>query len=279
MTAPGDVPHAGRLPAGRGVSADAGAVFTSVNRTHLWSTAVDQIRGLIEEGALAPGDRLPAERQLCQQLGISRVSLREAIRVLESNGYLDVRPGSGTFVRAARPLAPAPLAAWLRAHAGEVRQLFELRELVEPGVAGMAARRGDPATAGAMAAHIAEMEEAAGGPDQRRVIAADAAFHHVLAHATGNDIVDDLMRHVLQTVGEERQASLGIPGQVERALAGHREILAAVEAGDPAAAEDAMRRHLRDALVHIERWLDEAGSAPDAAAPGIVAPKSDDTPR
>ena len=58
-------------------------LFTSVRRAHLWSSAVDQIRDLIESGRLAPGDKLPGERELCQQLGISRVSLREAIRVLE----------------------------------------------------------------------------------------------------------------------------------------------------------------------------------------------------
>jgi hypothetical protein len=90
------------------------------------------------------------------------------------------------------------------------------------------------------------------------VIAADAEFHHVLAQATGNAIVDDLMRHVLQTIGEERRASLSVPGQVARAITGHREILDAVAARDPVVAEDAMRRHLRSAHEHIERWLAEA---------------------
>jgi GntR family transcriptional regulator, transcriptional repressor for pyruvate dehydrogenase complex len=217
--------------------------FSSLPRANLWSTAVEQIRGLVDSGRLAPGDRLPGERDLCLQLGISRVSLREAIRVLESAGYLAVKPGRGTFVLA--PPAPAaadPLAAWLREHDDLVRQLFELRLLVEPGVAALAAERHDGGTLAALAATI------------------DA-----LAGATGNAMVGELVPRMMQAIGEERRASLAVPGQLDRAVAGHRAILAAVRAHDGPAAEDAMRRHLRDALHYIDRWL--RGSA-ECQVPG-----------
>jgi GntR family transcriptional repressor for pyruvate dehydrogenase complex len=100
-----------------GTDAEAGAqveLFTSLRRTHLWSTAVEQIKELILSGRLTPGTRLPGERELCLQLGISRVSLREAIRVLEHSGHLEVKPGRGTYVRDAAEPSGERLATWLR---------------------------------------------------------------------------------------------------------------------------------------------------------------------
>lgn len=231
------------------------ALFTSLRREHLWSTAVAQIRELIASGRLPGGARLPGERELCQQLGISRVSLREAIRVLEQTGYLDVKPGRGTFVRAPSISERAPLASWLREHTDLIRQLFELRELVEPGLAALAARRSDPEVIAALTTTISEMEMAAAQSDRLLAIAADAEFHHILAHATGNSIIDELMHQLMHVIGEERRASLLIPGQVDRAVAGHKEILAAVAAGDQTAADVAMCQHLRDALYYIDQWM------------------------
>lgn len=233
-------------------------MFASVRREHLWSSAAEQIRALIEAGKLPAGTRLPGERDLCQQLGISRVSLREAIRVLESTGYLEVRPGRGTFVRDPAELHRESLATWLREHSDRVHKLFELRELLEPGLAAMAARRRDASTEAALRATLTEMSEAAARGDLLVVVAADAEFHRILAHATGNSVIDELMTQVMHVIGEERRASLQIPGQIERAIAGHQAILSAVAQGDAAAAEHAMRRHLRDAIHYIERWLMES---------------------
>ncbi len=239
---------------GNGVAA---GMFASVRREHVWSSAAEQIRALIEAGKLPAGTRLPGERDLCQQLGISRVSLREAIRVLESAGYLEVRPGRGTFVRDPAELHRETLATWLREHSDRVHKLFELRELLEPGLAAMAARRRDAGTEAALRATLSEMTEAAARGDLLVVVAADAEFHRILAHATGNSVIDELMTQVMHVIGEERRASLQIPGQIERAIAGHQAILSAVAQGDADAAEDAMRRHLRDAIHYIERWLIE----------------------
>ncbi|MFM9106519.1 MAG: FadR/GntR family transcriptional regulator, partial [Chloroflexota bacterium] len=235
--------------------------FSSLTRVSLWTTAVEQIRDLIETGRLVPGERLPGERELCQQLGISRVSLREAIRVLESAGYLDVRPGRGTFVLPP-PVSPEvdPIAAWLRDHDDIVHHLFELRLLVEPGIAALAAQRRTPAMAAALREQADLLASAAAAGDREASNAADAAFHRLLAAATGNPVVGQLVPGMMQVIGEERRASLAIPGQLERAAAGHRAILAAVEAGDPGAAERAMRQHLRDAIHYIERWI--AGDPP-----------------
>jgi len=130
-------------------------LFHAVERKHVWTAVVDQIRELIDSGRLAQGERLPSERQLCAQLRVSRVSVREALRVLESVGYVEVRSGSGTYVRRApSPPGPpdppgtagppsSPLRQWLRVHDTLVAELAELRELAEPGLAGLTATRMD----------------------------------------------------------------------------------------------------------------------------------------
>lgn len=236
-------------------------LFTSVRRAHLWSTAVDQIRALIESGRLPAGARLPGERELCQQLGISRVSLREAIRVLESTGYLDVRPGRGSFARIPAATPERSLAIWLREHNDHLHQLFELRGLVEPGLAALAARRRDPSVVAVLETAVTELELVAGLDDLPLAVDVDGEFHRVLAHATGNAIIDELMSQAMLALGDERRASLQIPGQVQRAAAGHRAILTAIAAGDVATAEEAMRRHLNDAIHYIDSWIEEQSSS------------------
>ena len=159
-------------------------LFQIVRRQHVWSSVVDQIRELIDSGRLKPGDRLPSERQLCTQLGISRVSVREALRVLESVGYVEVRSGSGAYVREVPGVGRIPLHDWLREHDGLVERLFELRELAGPGLASMVAEEPDETIIPALRATIEEMADAADADDLLRAIAADAEFHYLLGSRT-----------------------------------------------------------------------------------------------
>lgn len=238
-------------------------LFNQVAQQRLWKSAVEQIRGLIESGDLQVGQRLPSERELCRRLGISRVSLREATRVLESTGYVEVRPGRGTFVRDRQGLEHKPLYDWLRQQDRLIHQLFEFRELVEPGIAALAAQRRDRRDLGRLWATIEEMKQANAADDLIGSVAADAQFHRLLAAVTHNSIVDQLMSQMMHVLGEERRVSLRIPGQIERAIAGHTEILEAVERRQPELAEAAMRTHLRDARRYIDAWVRTSAGGQD----------------
>ena len=131
--------------------------YSPLSPKPLWTAAVEQIRTLIESGEIAVGSRLPAERELCRQLGISRISLRESLRVLQSTGYVETRPGSGTYARLPEPVAEEPISSWI-AKDLHILELFELRRAVEPGIAGLAAlRHGDDDTLAAMEATIEQM--------------------------------------------------------------------------------------------------------------------------
>ncbi len=218
--------------------------FRSVHRSRVSQEIVVQVQDLVTSGRLRPGDRLPAERDLAQSLHVSRSALREAIRVLESLGLLEVRAGQGTFL-AGRPTGPGgvPLTGSLLKAWDDQHKLFEVRRVIEPDLAALAARR---ATAG----HIEQMRAALGeqkGQIQRgrTGIQADTSFHILLAEATGNAILLQIMRSLLETLGKSREASLQRGGRPAQSLEQHQAILQAIEARDPKLAERQMLEHIQ----------------------------------
>ncbi|MBE1581139.1 FadR/GntR family transcriptional regulator [Amycolatopsis roodepoortensis] len=221
-------------------------------REQVWSATVDHLRTMIDSGRLPAGSRLPAERALCEQLGISRGSLRQALRVLDSIGYVQVRPGSGTYVR--ENLDEQPLRGWFSEHEQLVEKLFDLRTTVEPTLAERLALDHTPRVLERLAATVEEMDRAAADGDMLRVIAADAEFHRVIAENAGNDDVTDLLRSVLSLVGEERRAALRLPGQIRKAVDEHRAILEAIRGSDAAAAREITLRHLLDAKTYVHDY-------------------------
>jgi GntR family transcriptional repressor for pyruvate dehydrogenase complex len=218
-----------------------------VRSEQVWSATVDHLRTLIDSGQLPAGSRLPAERTLCDQLGISRGSLRQALRVLDSIGYVHIRAGSGTYVRGHEDVGQRPLRRWFQEHEQLIEKLFDLRTTVEPTLAERLAYQHTPRVVSKLESNVSEMEHAAADCDMLRVIATDAEFHRVIACNDGNDDVADLLRSVLSLVGEERRAALRLPGQIRKAVQEHRQILDAIRRSDPAAAREAMLRHLIDA--------------------------------
>jgi GntR family transcriptional repressor for pyruvate dehydrogenase complex len=215
----------------------------------LWTAAADQIRDLIESGAIPIGARLPSERDLCGQLGISRISLRESLRVLQTTGYVETRPGSGTYARLPEPVTDGSLAAWI-AKDLHILDLFELRRAVEPGVAGLAALRHRPEQLGGIEATVTQMADDS-PRNHARVVAADAEFHRLVGHAVGNPAISRLVDQIQDEGGVERRLSLSVPGQTDRAAQDHRAILDAIRRRDEPGARDAMRDHL-DAAVE---WI------------------------
>ncbi|MDT8910216.1 FCD domain-containing protein [Amycolatopsis sp. PS_44_ISF1] len=219
----------------------------------VWSATVDHLRRMIDTGELAPGSRLPAERALGEQLGISRGSLRQALRVLDSIGYVQIRAGSGTYVRE-QESADSPLSSWFSEHEQLVEKLFDLRATVEPTLAERLALHHSPRIVQRLADNVAEMEAAAAAGDMLRVIATDAEFHRVIAGNAGNDDVADLLRSVLALVGEERRAALRLPGQIRKAVDEHRAILEAVRRNDAVAAREITLKHLLDAKTYAHDY-------------------------
>lgn len=228
----------------------------------LSSAAVEQIKRYITDNRLPAGTRLPGERQLCERFGVSRSSLREALRVLEVVGLVETRPRSGIYVRAPETnVLQAPLWPWLVTHKETAQQMYELRELIEPGAAALAAARAEAADLAALAQALAEMEACMQQQNLAGMILADSWFHHIITRASRNTYLISLMDNIVQVLEEVRKAALSVPGLSERALAGHRQIYEAIAQGDSAAATATMAQHLCDAWLYIDRKLEAAAES------------------
>ena len=225
--------------------------FTAVKRSSIWLSVAKQIRDQIENGVLAEGDRLPSERDLCQRFGISRISLREALRALEREGYLEVQAGRGAYIRSTRQRDQQVLENWVEANDDNVEKVLELRMLFEPNVAALVARKATPDALRRLQATVDELTNELGDP--ARAIEADASFHRVLGESTDNPLVESLVHFVMNATGAERRLTLMTREGVKQALKGHARILERIAAHDSDGAFSAMRKHLEDAVKYAAK--------------------------
>jgi DNA-binding FadR family transcriptional regulator len=218
--------------------------------------AVDRIRDLIVTGALQPGDRLPPEGELAAELELSRSSLREAVRALTFIGVLRTRQGDGTYVTeldGASLLESLGFAVDL-ASDRTLLEFFQLRRLLEPAAAAMAAAQADAAALDTMDRCLRQMEEAAADGASDRFIDADLDFHHAVTATVGNAVLSGLLRALaLRSVRGHRWRARADQAALDRSVAEHRAILDAICTRDPDAARAAATAH----LLGGERWLAE----------------------
>jgi GntR family transcriptional repressor for pyruvate dehydrogenase complex len=226
-----------------------------VRSTRIYEEIVRQIRALIADGHLKSGDRLPPERDLAERFRVSRTSVREAMRTLESTGLVEIRPGEGAFVRqVAIEALVEPLAVMILGHRAAIRELFEARRLLEPPIAALAARR---ATAEEVAELRRILDAQAGEVEAGRTgLGQDAQFHAAIAHSTHNQAITRIVTTLVDLLAQSREESLSTPGRPQRSHDDHRRILAAIEARDARGAERAMLGH----LVAVEQLVTGTGA-------------------
>jgi len=216
-----------------------------VNRKSVYEDIVAQIRDMIDRGELAVGDKLPPERRLAELFSVSRNTVREAIRSLAEQGLVESRQGAGTFVSHAdsRDFATTFAGAILRGQP-ELREIFEIRKIVEPEIAGMAARNASPGDITRMEAILADQERAVvkGESTSRH----DLELHATLAEASGNSVMRAMVRTLHDELYESRVAGLQSPSRQQASLAAHKAIVQAVKHGHVLQAEKAMREHLEE---------------------------------
>ena len=218
--------------------------FEAIRRNRVHEEVAKQIERLILK-KLQPGDKLPAERELAELLGVSRSSIRDAIRRLELVGLVEPRQGSGTVVcEISTETLVSPLANVIAHRRQLVGELLDFRKMLEPPLAARAATH-------ASAKDVAAMEEILRRQDKRvrqgeLAVEEDTEFHYRIALASGNSVVLKVMDVVMDLLRETRSRSLQTEGRPQKSLAGHKRILAAMKRRDAAAAETAMRVHIQD---------------------------------
>jgi GntR family transcriptional regulator, transcriptional repressor for pyruvate dehydrogenase complex len=223
---------------------------------------VAQIREQLAEGLLKSGDQLPSERELSEKFQVSRTSVREAIRTLESLGLVKIKSGDGTYVASSLQTLLSPLASVILQQKDVLLDIFEAREIIEPEMAALAAKRAKPEDVDKMMAILEEQARqiADGGSGME----ADSAFHSMLAQAAKNKVILKLNDSIVDSLRETRERSLQTHGRRARSLAGHRKILDAIRAKNPAKARRAMLEHLtaieRNVLNSTEGGQEGGGS-------------------
>lgn len=207
---------------------------------------------LFTAGDIEKGTRLPPERQLATSLGVGRSAVREALAALEILGIVDVRPGSGTYLRgSASDLLPQTLRWGLMIGKQNTDQLIELRVGLESYTARLAAERVDAEQLSALRSTISAMRDA--GDDPVAFVDADAEFHAVLARAAGNGMLTDLLDVSRTLLRVYNDRAVHDHEDMSLAREEHGEILAALEAGDGDRAASAMVVHMATARSRILR--------------------------
>ncbi len=245
-SAPQDLRYSSQTIVGSPKPARAGEhpVYKVVRTSRLYEQIVQQIEESVLNGSLKPGDQLPAERDLAQRLGVSRTAVREAVKTLREKGLVEAYSGRGTFVTNGTSQA-ARQSFDLMVKIGQQENsphLAELRLILEPGIAALAAERVKEEDLAAMREAVAVMDRSQKHPEA--YIEADLDFHLALAEAVANPLILSLIDSIVGLLREQRIRIFNVEGGPQRGQFHHKRILEAMEHRDPEMARCAMRAHL-----------------------------------
>ena len=219
--------------------------------------AIEKIKAMIVSGELGPGDRLPPEKELAERLGLSRNSMREAVKALEVIRVLDVRRGDGTYVTSLEPhLLLEAISFVVDMHDDDsLLELFAVRRMLESQATGLAAGNATPEEAQAL---VDEIDGVQPGISIDDLVEHDLRFHREIVRLAGNSYLFSLIDSLnSQTLRARVWRGLTEQNAVERTLAEHRAIADAVAAHDSALATSLATAH----IAGVERWLRQAVTA------------------
>src|SRR5580700_2265282 len=244
------------------------SVYKVVRTSRLYEQIVRQIEESVLNGSLKPGDQLPAERDLAQRLGVSRTAVREAVKTLREKGLVEAYSGRGTFItdgtsQAARQSFDLMVKVGQQGQQEGLPHLVELRLVLEPGIAAMAAERVTEEDLTAMREAVAVMDRSQ--KNAEAYIEADLDFHLALAEAAANPLILSMIDSIVGLLREERMRIFKVEGGPQRGQFHHKRILEAMERRDPEMARCAMR-------AHLEQVRQDSRVSPSGKASGKHAP-------
>jgi GntR family transcriptional regulator, transcriptional repressor for pyruvate dehydrogenase complex len=232
-------------------------MFKPIKTKRVYEQIVEQIKELIRQGDLKPGDRLMTERELSDKLGVSRTSVREAFSALDFLGVLETRPGEGTFIsEVSEQFLIEPLALFMMMDREASLELLEVRKMMESYTAELAAVRADKEDVEKIAKAIELMEQ-----DVKQNILGeenDARFHYLIAEATGNKMLVKIMNLIsdllVQNMRSSRQHLFTRKDNFEQLYLQHFNIFRAIKEGNPELAKQEMFNHLNFVETELTRY-------------------------
>lgn len=226
--------------------------LTALPATTPTAAVASELLRYFTSGGLEPGSRLPAERKIAEMLGTGRSAVREALAALEVLGIVEVRPGSGTYLRSrASELLPRTLSWGLMLGAHDVEDLLQIRRTLEGLVARLAAEHADHAAVGRLKEHLAHMAHHVDLGDHSAFVEADAHFHQELASCTENSSLGPLLESVRALLRVWVDRSVDEEKDARRALEEHSDLVEAISQHDVEEAEARMAVHMDTAEERI----------------------------
>ena len=228
-------------------------MLKAIRKTRIYEEVVSQVHEMVREGKFKAGDQLPTERELAETFKVSRTSVREALRALETQGLIVSRTGAGNFV-ADLPVESliAPLAAMLIEEKDALADIFEMRKLIEPHIASLAAERATKRDIERMKKILDKQRDAVSRGETG--VEADAELHFAIGRATQNQALEKLVSGLMDILSHSREESLQTKDRRRASIESHRKILSAIEVHDRKKAREAM-------LYHIEQVEDNVLSS------------------
>jgi GntR family transcriptional repressor for pyruvate dehydrogenase complex len=226
----------------------------------IYEEIVEQIKRLMADGDLKPGDRLLSERELAERLQVSRASVREALRALEAMGFLEIKTGGGAFVKeTCTNDIILPLAMFISIEKGSFNEIYEIRKIFETAAARLAACRATPIDLAKMEENLKKLEEGIDNFDSEKGEDSDTAFHFAIAEATQNSWLLRLLHTISdsfhKTVSAARKQLYLTAGNAQVLVMQHRRIYEAIRDANPHLAEKAMLDHLTFAEAAMAKNL------------------------
>jgi GntR family transcriptional repressor for pyruvate dehydrogenase complex len=231
-------------------------IITTIPRTTLTAAAFEQLISHVVNGTWKAGDRIPPERDLCQQFGIARTSLREALKAMELVGMLDSRVGDGTFVCPRSEFLSRPLLwAFTGTDHTELQDIMEARTVIEENLAGFAAKRASVKDIALIGEAVQSMRDCIA--EGVSILEADMAFHLAVATAARNEVLKNAVQLLRNVMRQWLYYKVLIPNVAPTVLKRHEAIYRAIKEHDPTAARNAMRRHLEQTMQLVTRVVEQ----------------------
>lgn len=226
-----------------------------IKKVRLSESVIDAIKKMIADDGFKPNDKFYSENELTKKLQVSRSSIREALRILEVTGQVTVKQGKGIFIADLSNQQFKAFVTWLKNNEQSIKDNFEVRLIIEPKAAGRAAENADEDDIEKMEEACRQFSQSFKEGNTEEVIQSDRRFHRILAGATKNVTLHVLMKSMTTTLPNGWISSLYTPGRIEKTVHEHNDILEAIKKHDKAGAENAMTRHLINALHDINTEL------------------------
>ena len=225
----------------------------TIKRVPVVQQVVDKLKEYLFSGAVSVGDKLPVEKELCQQLGVGRGTIREAFRMLEATGYVELRPGKGAFAARTSEVELGDIFHWFEEHEVEMQDFLEVRMAIEPLAVRLAIQRCSDK-------EIAQLEQihkkfiaAVDKQDVSGIVICDEKFHAGIVEFSKNKLLISISKQVEQHIKDFRSRTFYIPQNAANAIEPHQEILDAFKNRDPKIGEKKMQKHLELVAVDLNR--------------------------